>query len=191
MKLAITLLLRLNRRTSACSDTFKMTDMPLQFVRSIVAVCQSAAVADSSILCFPLQSPEPASFYIGVKLTELPSKKQQTSGTPWFNSLHHVIRSLPSPRVRSSLSCCGMSCHLNPSQRELFPALAHPISTGFARRFGSVIVCGAAHSALPCGHSSITMDAFPLESTCCSTYIWHPCLWLPLSQDLPCILLLI
>ncbi|CAL5228024.1 g11087 [Coccomyxa viridis] len=35
----------------------------------------------------------------GVKLTEPPSKEQQYSGAPWFDTLHHAIRSFPSSKA--------------------------------------------------------------------------------------------
>ncbi len=52
-------------------------------------------------------------------MTEPPSKKQQTSGAPWFESMHHVIRSLPSARVSTLRPlhlkhfCCRVRCHVD------------------------------------------------------------------------------
>ena len=35
----------------------------------------------------------------GLKVIEPPSKRQQSGGAPWFDSLHHAIRSFPSSKV--------------------------------------------------------------------------------------------
>ena len=51
----------------------------------------------------------------GLKLIEPPGRKQQTSGSPWFDSLHHAIRSFPSTRVSNlafvMFPSCYRTCH--------------------------------------------------------------------------------
>jgi len=88
-----------------------------------VAVRSDTIIASSAVLCQGVLCPlcEKAlagvtfSFaFVGLKMTEQPSKKQQASGAPWMESLHHVIRSFPSARVSNPLTLSLSSNGSNP-----------------------------------------------------------------------------